>query len=205
MGSGAPVVLRTMSARARASSRSVPRHRAAAAPLGHRFGLLRAAVGHQDSLGPQFPQVLQRQLAHLAGADHQDGLVVEVREDLRGRNRRPRWRPTPCPGRCRSRCGPAWRRGRACWNRCVAAAGPTTCLVLSGPPRRPADLPGDLALADDQAVEAGDDAEQVADRVGVAMLVQVGPNRVRRQSVELGKEFGDQAGIRGDGRTRRAR
>ena len=60
----------------------VPRHRLAAAARRHRRGLLRAAVGHQDALRLQAAQVLQRQLAHLAGADDEDRLVVEVVEHL---------------------------------------------------------------------------------------------------------------------------
>ena len=52
-------------------------------------------------------------------------------------------------------------------------------------------LAGDLALADDQAVEAGGDAEQVPDGVRVAVFVEVRPDLVGRQAVELGEEVGD--------------
>ena len=50
----------------------------------------------------------------------------------------------------------------------------------------PLHLPGDLALADDQAVQTGGDAEQMPDRVAVATLVEVRPNCVHGQAVPFG-------------------
>ena len=56
-----------------------------AVPAGRdRKGAVRVAVGDQDLAGVQPFQVLQGELAHLAGTDHQHGLVGKGVEDLLG-------------------------------------------------------------------------------------------------------------------------
>ena len=45
------------------------------------------------------------------------------------------------------------------------------------------DLAGDLAFADDHAVEAGDHAEQMTHRLGALVMVKVRPNFLDRQLV----------------------
>ena len=60
------------------------RHGPAAPARRGRFRALGVAVGHQDLARVQPLQVLQGQLAHLARADHQHGLVGERVEDPLG-------------------------------------------------------------------------------------------------------------------------
>ena len=53
------------------------------------------------------------------------------------------------------------------------------------------DLAADLAFADDKAVEARGDAEQVARSIDIVMCVQVRPNVFRPHLVKLGKKGSD--------------
>ena len=57
-----------------------------------------------------------------------------------------------------------------------------------GPLVSPLDLAGDLALADEHAVQAGSDEEQVSDGVQAAVCVEVGADLVGRQAVEIRQE-----------------
>ena len=58
----------------------LPGDRFAAAAGGNLPGLLGTAIGHQDAPRLEGLQVLQGKLAHLAGADDQDGLIAEMPE-----------------------------------------------------------------------------------------------------------------------------
>src|SRR3712207_8232749 len=51
------------------------------------------------------------------------------------------------------------------------------------------------SLADDEAVEAAGDAEEVANRVGARVHVQAGPHLREREAVELGQELGDELAV----------
>ena len=75
-----------------------------------------------------------------------------------GRNRPRRSTPRRAPRRCRSRCGRAWP---ACGRAGTARSAAARRAERSAPLRSLLHLAGDLPLADDQAVEAGGDAEQV--------------------------------------------
>ena len=57
------------------------------------------------------------------------------------------------------------------------------------------DLPGDLAFADDEAVEAGGDAEQMAHGVGLPTDVEMGPDFFDGNAVELGQEGHDRFAV----------
>ena len=58
-----------------------------------------------------------------------------------------------------------------------------------------AHLPGDLAFADDEAVQARGDSEQMLHRGGIGEFVQVRPKIARDNVVELAKEFGHEIAI----------
>ncbi len=57
------------------------------------------------------------------------------------------------------------------------------------------DLSSNLSFADDHAVKAGGDAEQMAHRLGLPVNVQMRTNGRGRQIVEVGKEFRDVLGV----------
>ena len=168
---------------------SLPGHRLAAATSGHGHGLFGTAIGDPDTPRLQLPQVTQCQFAHLAGADDEDGLVAEVVEHLldvidggTGDGRRGRAQ-MPVSVRTRRATCRAWRNS-AC------NSGPTlSCAhgLLVGFFH----LPGDLPLADDHAVEAGGDAEQMPHRLGLTMTVQMRTDGGRGQAVKVGEELGD--------------
>jgi hypothetical protein len=56
-------------------------------------------------------------------------------------------------------------------------------------------LLGNLALAHDQTVQTGGDAEQVMDRFGIRMAIEQRPQSIDWKMMKLGKELGDQVGI----------
>src|SRR5205814_49328 len=64
------------------------------------------------------------------------------------------------------------------------------------------DLAGDLSLADDQAIQTSHDAEQVADRVGLTVLVEMRAQLRNRHLVDLAQILSQEIGIRSDRRIR---
>ena len=129
--------------------------------------------------------MLERQLAHLAGADDEDGLVAEVVEDL----------ADVIDGGAGDRDVAAGDAGFG-----ADALGDAAGVGKQGVQQRAGavvlvsqlvgirHLPGDLPLADDEAVEAGGDAEQVAHGVVVVADVQVRLDLIDGQAVEVGEE-----------------
>ena len=133
----------------------------------------RRAVRDRRDRGSTRAQVPRRQLAHLAGADEQHGVAREVAEHLLGEGG-----------------GGGRHRGRALADRGLdpgAAAG------VQGLPKEPVEqragrselervphLAEDLALARDERVETGRDAEQVQRGTVVAEPVE---NRGERRGV----------------------
>src|SRR5262249_14690701 len=132
-----------------------------AAPAGGGgLGAVGVAVGDEDAAGSEGLEVLERQIPHLAGADDQDGLVAEGVEDVAG-----------------DVDGDAGDGEAAL----VHAGGLADLLadvqglaedgvedradgpLLLGGVVGLLDLAEDLALAEDQALEAGGDAEEVVD------------------------------------------
>ena len=75
---------------------------------------------------------------------------------------------------------------KAQWNRRLSS-GPALSTVRRGR-KRVLDLAEDLRLADNERVEAGGDAEQMARRVVVDMRVEMRSNAIGRQLVELGEK-----------------
>ena len=103
-----------------------------------------------------------RQLGHLAGADHQDALFLQAREDPRGEvhgHRGDADSPLADFGRLVDALGCAEGPVKQAVE--VLARG----LGLDGPDKGRLDLPDDLRLAEDHAVQAGGDLEQVARRL----------------------------------------
>ena len=129
--------------------------------------------------------MLEGQLPHLAGADDQDGLIVEVVEDVAG----------DVDGDARD------RELAAAQPRLVAgplggAQGPLEGGMEDRPDDPPAggglvgiaDLAEDLVLAGHQALQAGRDAEEMADRRLLAVYDQMPGHALGRHPVEPGQE-----------------
>ena len=179
IGSSAAVVLMTRSASISAGSSRSNGTGLAAPPRGGGLGALEAAVGHQDPAGAERLEVLERQLAHLAGADDQHGLVGEGVEDL--------------PGHVD---GDAGDRQLALVHAGLLAdllADPERLLedpvedradrlARDGRAVGVADLAEDLPLAQDQALQAGRDPEQVPDDPLVVIADQVPGEGLGRRS-----------------------
>ena len=158
-----------------------PCHSAASA-----CGTVEIAIEDDDLPRAGVGEVVQRFLGHLAGADHEHALVVEPLEDARRRNRRsPRW---GC-----SRDG-----GAASVS--LATRRATRMADLEEAVRHgagAADLPGqlvglfhlrkDLRFAEDHAVEAGGDAEQVADDLLAFERHEFAADFLDRHVVEVGQ------------------
>src|SRR5262245_53380347 len=132
----------------------VPGYRGAAARFGDALRLVETAVGHENSPWLELAQVPQRQLAHLARADYEHRLVVEMGEYLANVVHRHAGDRHVAPGDA------------------GVAADPLGNVVgllekrVQDPPGRAAlmsqfvsafHLAGDLTFADDHAVEAGRD------------------------------------------------
>ncbi len=129
--------------------------------------------------------MLQGQLAHLAGADDQHRLVAEMIEHLADVIDRRTGDGHVPPGDARFTADALGHLAGVLKQRVQERphGGGLGCRLV-----RLLDLAGDLALADDQAVEAGRHAEQVAHGVGVAVRVQVRRDLLRRDGVELTEE-----------------
>ena len=130
----------------------------------------------------QLTQMPQRQLAHFAGADDEDGLVAEVVEDLldvidggAGDGHMAMRDAGLGADAAGDLAGVAKQRVQQRAD-AVVAHGLLVGLL---------DLAGDLAFADDHAVETGGDAEQVPHSLGLMKHVQVRPDGRDRQPVEV--------------------
>ncbi len=163
-------------------------HGAAAPAGGGGLGPLGAAVGHEDAARSQGGEVLQGQVAHLAGADDQHGLVAEGVEDLAGdvhRDAGDRELAAVHAGLLADELADPDRLledlvedrpdGLAAIGRLVGVA----------------DLAEDLPLAEHQALQAGGDAEQVADGRLVVVGDQVRRHQLRGDLVEISQEIGE--------------
>ena len=126
-----------------------------------------------------------RQLRHLAGAEDQDVQPRQLAEDLLGeldRGVAHRDRPFAEPG-LRAHAFADGERGVKQPVRHRAGA-----LHVARGRVRGLDLAEDLRLADDERVEAGGDAEQMARRIGAAMAVEVVGERGRVDAVVVAEE-----------------
>src|SRR5262245_58841986 len=160
---------------------------------GHGIGLLGAAVGDHDLPRPESAQVLESEPAHLAGANDQDRLVVEMVEHLTHIIDRDTGHGS-VPLR-----DPGFR---------ADALGRLLGVLQASVERRPGraesqpglkgrlHLAGDLTLPEDQAVEACGHPEQVADPVAVSSGDQMRPKRPRVDAMELAQELREQPGVR---------
>ena len=184
-GRSAPVVLTTRSAATSCVVQLVPGRGTPFHSVGERSGPLEIAVEDDDLPCAGVGQVVQRFLGHLAGADHQHALVVEPLEDARGEigDRH---------------AGDA--HAVAMERRFVGdAAGDAEGGLEQAVRHRPgaADFVGqfvgllhlreDLRFAEDHAVEAGGDAEQVADDVVAFERHEFAADFVDRHVVEVGQ------------------
>ena len=183
MGSAAAVVLMTMSASLKApSSASKAMTRPSPPPAAVRREV---AIGDEDRAGAQHPEVLEGQFPHLAGADDQDGLIVEVVEDV----------TSDVDGDTRD------RELAAAQPRLVAgplggAQGPLEDGMEDRPDDPPAggglvgiaDLTEDLVLAGHQALQADRDAEEMADRRLLAVEDRMPGHTLGRHPVERSPE-----------------
>ncbi len=184
IGSAAAVALMTTSASVKASSSaSKPTTRASPPSATARRGPGRD--WRRGSRRAQGPEVLEGQLPHLAGADDQDGLIVEVVEDV----------ASDVHGDARDRELAAAQPGLV-----AGPLGGAQGLLEGGMEDRSddpavggglvgiADLAEDLVLAGHQALQAGRDAEEMADRRLPAMDDQVPAHALGRHPVEPGQE-----------------
>ena len=145
-------------------------HGGAVESPGELLGALGSAVGDQDAARAAREEVLGGELAHLARADHEDGLAFELSEDLLGQLHR--------------RVGD--RNGGAADGRIAPDALGDGEGVHHGVVERPVHRPGlagdgvgalhlaeDLRLADQHRIETGGDAEEVVDDLLLAAPVEV--------------------------------
>jgi hypothetical protein len=160
---------------------------------GQILGVGRRAVGDRDARQPRAAQRLERHLDHLAGPDQQRVLVRQRLEDLPGQVTAIRATET---GRSAMRVSLRTRlagEGRREEPRQHRPAGP----ALGGDPVGVLHLAQDLRLAHHQRVDRGRHPQQVADGVGVHVLVEDGVGRdVLRQRLaapELAEEEAAQA------------
>ena len=159
----------TMSAAARWCSRSSNAHRLPADAAGQLHGRVQRPVGDQDLLDAVRLEVRRRELAGLAGADDEHGVVAELAEHLQGEldGGRADAHGALADGGLGAHALPHFERvpeqpvedhGRA-----AAVAG----LLVGG-----LELGDDLRLADDHRVEARGDAEEVGDGAVAGVAVQ---------------------------------
>ncbi len=180
----------------RSNGTARPPQRAAAASARSALRLVTRIVP-----GAQALQVLQGRLAHLAGADDQHRLVGERVEDLAGhvdRDAGDRQLPLVHAGLRRGPpCRPAAPPGRPVWK-----IGPTVLHAI-GRLVGVADLAEDLPLAQDQALQAGRDPEQVPDDPLVVVADQVPRDSLGGHLVEPDQDVGQARRPRGPARRRR--
>ena len=186
MGRGEPVAVMTMSAAASALAQVAPGDGAAAHFSGQRFGVGRGAAGDRDLADALRPQVLRRQRADLAGADHQHAAAVEAAENLarqRHRGKAHRDRPFAERGLRAHALADAERR--------VKEAGEhrADALARGRHLERVLDLAEDLRFADHQRVEAGGHTEQVPRGVLVGPHEDVRLERLGGQPVVAVEEL----------------
>src|SRR5271166_4011509 len=156
------------------------------------LGSLGLTVGDQDPAGVQGLEVLECQVAHLAGADHQHGLVGERVKHL--------------PGQVDRHAGD---RKLALVHACPLAHRLTDLQrglkdgVKDRPDRLPldrgavglADLTEDLALAQHQAFQAGRDPKQVSDSPLVVVADEVPREELGPNPMEFDQEVAQGVGI----------
>ena len=166
IGAAAPVAVMTMSLARERRVELVPGRRERAADRLRRPRRVRHRAADDGHVLHALRFHVQRgQLAHLAGADHQHAPASRGRRKSSAPARRPRSSPRRRPSRGPFRSARACRRANDEWNRRFRT-GPT---VWASAARRVRllHLAEDLRLADDERVEAGGDAEQVARRVEI--------------------------------------
>jgi hypothetical protein len=124
-------------------------------------GALGIAVGDHDTAGAKGGEVLQGQVAHLAGADDEDDLVTEAIEDrlrdLDGDARDRQFSAAQAGGFADlfGDAQGALKEGVEGWANAPCVDGGLVCV---------AHLTEDLAFAEHEAFDAGGDAEQVSHR-----------------------------------------
>ena len=159
----------TMSARERCSLEVLEAHRLAAHAVGELHRGVERAVGHQDLLDAVRLEVRRRELAGLAGADDEHGVVAQLAEHLQGEldgGRADAHGPLADGGLGAHALAhfervpeqPVEDHGRA-----AAVAGH----LVGG-----LELGDDLRLADDHAVEARGDAEEMRDGAVAGVAVE---------------------------------
>ena len=153
---------------------------AAVEGLSELTGAFERAVGDEDGSGTLLDEVAGGEFAHFAGADEEDGAALQRSEDLAGKFDRDR-----CDGD-----GVGADGGFSADTLGGGEGGLQQMFELAGDGAGSArdgegffDLAEDLRLADDHGVEAGGDAEEMADGLLIAMLVDVR----REQSADPGR------------------
>src|SRR5271157_2291360 len=156
------------------------------------LGSLRVAVGNQDPAGVQGLEVLECQVAHLAGADHQHGLVGERVEHL--------------PGEVDRHAGDrelALVHARPLAHRLADLQRGLKDGMKDRPDRLPldrgavgcADLTEDLALAQHQAFQAGRNPKQMSDSPLVVIADEVPREELGPNPMEFAQEFAQYVGL----------
>ncbi len=191
-----------MSACFRYSPEALERDREAAELARQLDRVVEGARRHHDGAAAARLQMARDELAHLAGADQHDRLVVESLEDGARQIRRDRRHRHRFPGDAGLGADTLGDRERAVEGLVEdrargAGTGRRHVLLLH--------LPEDLRLADHHRIEARRDAEEMADRVAAVVDVEVGREgrsldrpRAREERLDGGRDDRWRLGDPGD-------
>ena len=156
--------------------------------LGRSLG---AAVDHADLAGPCPTQVHRGQPGHLAGAEQRDASPLELAKDAAGQVDRDRGDRGPAAGDvglAADPLGPAKGHGQA------AIEDRSDGLALAGDLPGVFDLAEDLRLADDHALEAGRDPEDVPGRALLLAHEAVLADHVGAEPTQIRERLDDPLG-----------
>ena len=155
---------------------------------GEALGAGLGAVGDDEIGGAVLDEVAGGELGHLAGADEQDGFSGQGAEDLAGEVDGDRG-DGDAGGADLGLGADALGDGEGALEQAFEGAGDGTDLAGDGVGLL--DLAEDLGLADDHGVERAGDAEEVADGVALAELVEVRGEGGEGDAEELFEEAGE--------------
>ena len=164
---------------------------AAVEGLGEGARTLQGAVGDEDGAGALLDEVTCGEFAHFTCADKEDGAALKRAEDLAGE--------LDGDGRDGDGIGPDFglgadllRRGKRALEQVLKVAA--NCAGGTGDGEGFLDLAENLRLAHDHGIEAGGDAEEMANRVLVAVLIDVRREEIGVE-IEVAMQEGGEVGV----------